>query len=286
MPRLTTETAIPAAPFLFEAGSRTLVLGSCFADSVGEKMAAGGMDVLVNPFGTLYNPVSIANAIGRLDSGDPFTEQDCVEMGSGAGLICSFSHHTRFARPVAESFLENANRELEAACRFWKGCDRVVITFGTARTWTLRKDGSTVANCLKRPAAEFRRETLSIAEVRDIARAMVLDHPDKKFLFTVSPIRHLSDGAHANNVSKATLLLGIDEALEGLDSAAYFPSYEIVLDELRDYRFYSEDLCHPSPTAVEIIWEKFLGSYVPAGDVPAIREKEKAARRAAHRSMR
>ncbi len=282
MPRLLTETAIPKPPFTLGPENRTLVLGSCFADSVGSKMAAGGFDVLVNPFGTLYNPVSIANAVDRLDSGKPFGKEDCVEMGAGAGLVCSFSHHTRFARPDADSFLENANRELEAACRFWETCDRVVITFGTARTWVRTQDGSTVANCLKRPTAEFRRETLSTEEVRDIVLKLAKDHPDRKFLFTVSPIRHLSDGAHENNLSKAILLLGLEEALGELPQAAYFPAYEIVLDELRDYRFYAEDLCHPSPVAVEIIWEKFLETFVPAGEVPAVREKEKAARRAAH----
>lgn len=259
---------------------KVMVLGSCFADNIGERLQGAGFNVMVNPFGTLYNPSSIFNAIWRLDSGIRYVPGDCVEMGAGAGLICSFEHHTSFARADAETFLDNANRSLDEASAFWKTCNKVMITLGTAMVWN--HGGKIVANCLKRPAAEFTHDMLPVDAVRDTVAAIIAQHPDKDFIFTVSPIRHLGDGAHANNLSKATLHL----ALSQCGGFSYFPAFEILNDELRDYRFYAEDLVHPSRTAVDIIWERFLESAVPASELAAIRENEKAARLSAHRPLR
>ena len=288
MPRLSTPVTGPA-PFSIGTGSRIMVLGSCFADAVGRRLAAAGFNVLCNPFGTLYNPLSICSAVRRLHDEVPFTEKDCVRMGAGVDLVCSFSHHTSFARPGAGDFLANANARLAEACAFWRECDTVLITFGTAKVWTRAGDGSVVANCLKRPASEFVRRSLSVGDMDCIAATVLSCGIGKRYLFTVSPIRHLGDGAHENSISKATLLLGTDLAVSRLQEAGveatYFPAYEIVLDELRDYRFYAEDLCHPSPTAEEIVWERFLETFVPEADLKAVQENEKAARRAAHRPI-
>lgn len=255
---------------------KILVLGSCFADEMGSKMKDAGFDVCVNPFGTLYNPASIVSALERLESGAPFTPQDCVQMGAGADLVCSFSHHTSFARKTAEAFLENANASLAQAAGFWANCNRVIITLGTAMVW--KKDGLVVSNCLKRPAAEFTHEMLSVAEAKALKDRILNLCSGRVAIFTVSPIRHLSRGAHANTLSKATLHLS-------LEGESYFPAYEILQDELRDYRFYAEDLCHPSATAAGIIWEKFLEAAVPAAEHEQIRANEKAARRLAHRPV-
>ena len=265
------------------------VLGSCFADSIGEKLAAAGFDVLRNPFGTLYNPASVAAAVERLDSARPFTEAECVEMGAGAGLVCSFSHHTRFARPTAAEFLDAANAALAADAAAWAGCSRVLVTLGTARVWrALERPGQpVVANCLKRPAREFAHELLSVDACAGLLRTLVASHPDKQFLFTVSPIRHLGDGAHANTLSKSTLHLAIQQVLsEFPDRVGYFPAYEILLDELRDYRFYADDLVHPADSAVQLIWERFLDACTDPADRPAILAAERAARAARHRPLR
>lgn len=270
------QTPVIPKPGDFSLGfdDKIVVLGSCFADNMGTRLQQAGFDVLVNPFGTLYNPVSIADAVARLESGTPFSESDCIEMGAGAGKICSFSHHTSFARPTAAEFLENANASLERASAFWKQATRVIITYGTARCWA--HGGTVVSNCLKRPGYEFTHEMLSVPEAREaVLRAVV---PGKKYLFTVSPIRHLGEGAHDNTLSKATLHL----ALEGLN---YFPAYEILLDELRDYRFFAEDLLHPSPTAVQIIWERFIDFAVPQQDLNRIAENEKLFKSSMHRSF-
>jgi len=315
------------------------VLGSCFADEIGARLEAAGFDVLRNPFGTLYNPASIAAAVERLDSAVPFTEEDCVEMGAGAGRIGSFSHHTSFARPTAEEFLAHANARLKEDAARWRHCRTVILTLGTARVWrALERPGQpVVANCLKRPAREFAHELLSVEACTELLRSIIEAHPEKQFLLTVSPIRHLGDGAHLNTISKSTLHLAVEHILssfagltDGSDpadgkrpgvpaarlpsslpadagtgfgatnpapaelspsgstgaalfpSAAYFPAYEILMDELRDYRFYADDLVHPSAAAVQILWERFLDACTAPTDRERILAAERASRASAH----
>ena len=234
------------------------ILGSCFANSIGEKLIKEGYDVCLNPFGTLYNPVSIANSIARLDSAIPFRPEECVEMGANAGRICSWWHHTSFARVDGRDFLENANAALARASAAWKESNVAIITLGTARVWKLVSSGEVVSNCLKRPSREFTHEMLSVTQVSAVIGSIVRKHPDKEFIFTVSPIRHMGEGAHLNTLSKATLHLGLEDVLGG--KASYFPAYEILIDELRDYRFYAEDGSHPSKEAVDIICNRFMQS--------------------------
>ena len=202
---LQTPVTLDPAPVSISYSDRIVVLGSCFADEIGARLAQAGFKVLCNPFGTLFNPVSIGNAIARLKSGAPFTAQDVVEMGAGAGLFCSFSHHTSFARETSEAFLENANAALEEASAFWKDCNRVIVTLGTAWAFRYEASGETVANCLKRPGTEFTRFRLTVAQTAAILQGIVGKNPDKQFVFTVSPVRHLADGAHGNQLSKSTL---------------------------------------------------------------------------------
>ncbi len=278
--KLFTEVCCEKLPTIARTDA-VCVLGSCFADEMGARLSDAGFDVLRNPFGTLYNPASIAAAVARLDSGAPFTQEDCVEMGAGAGRVCSFSHHTSFARATAAEFLADANAHLKEDAARWRACTYVIITLGTARVWrALERPGApVVANCLKRPAREFSHELLGVADCAALLHGIVDAHPEKRFLLTVSPIRHLGEGAHANTLSKSTLQL----AVQGLP---YFPAYEIVLDELRDYRFYADDLVHPAPAAVQIVWERFLDACTDPADRPAILDAERAARAARHRPLR
>ena len=164
MMKLQTPVTLDGAPVSVSYGDKIVVLGSCFADEIGARLAAAGFSVLTNPFGTLYNPVSVGNAIARLGSGAPFGPEDVVEMGAGAGKYCSFWHHTSFARETPEAFLENANRALADASAFWKECNRVIVTLGTAWAFKVDATGETVANCLKRPAAEFTRYRLAVSQ--------------------------------------------------------------------------------------------------------------------------
>ncbi len=275
---------------------KIMIIGSCFADNIGQKMADLGFNVCVNPFGTLYNPVSIYNSIRRLEDGREFTPEDCVPMGSGAGLICSFSHHTSFARQSMEEFLENANSGLKSASEFYRTCNRVIITLGTS--WCYRHIGRDiiVSNCLKRNADEFLRERLPSDETARLLSEIISsgnisggEHSNsgcRRFILTVSPIRHMKDGAHGNQISKSSLLLAADMTCSSFPGICeYFPSYEIMMDELRDYRFYSEDMVHPSAQAVNHIWERFCEFALPEEERPVLAANEKLFRQSQHRKM-
>ena len=263
---------------------KVTLLGSCFADNIGEKMKALGLDVLVNPFGTLYNPVSIRNSVARLSSGAPFTEKDCVQMGAGAGLVCSFSHHTSFARPTAAEFLENANAALGKASEAWKASSKVIITLGTAWCFESVRTGEIVSNCLKIDAKEFRRRRLDVGEVTSLLKSLVARFPEKDFIFTVSPVRHLKDSAHGNQVSKGTLLLAVDNVVGAYpERVDYFPAYEIVMDELRDYRFYAPDMVHLTDQATGHIWERFARWAFPESEIPELEERRKSFIASCHR---
>lgn len=265
---------------------RIFVLGSCFADNIGGKMVDLGFDVCVNPFGTLYNPVSVCNSVARLTSGIPFSKDECVQMGAGAGLVCSFSHHTSFARRTEDEFLQVANASFKEASLRWKAASKVIITLGTAWIYEYTRSGETVSNCLKIEAKEFTRRRLSVRETATLLMNMIARHPEKEFMFTVSPIRHFKDGAHGNQISKSTLLLALDEVLAKFpERCEYFPAYEIVLDELRDYRFYAADMIHPSDQAVDYLWSRFVGFAVPPADLPELDSRRRGLIRSRHRPI-
>ena len=278
MMKLQTPVTLEPATVSVSYNDRIAVMGSCFADEIGKRLSDAGFQVLSNPFGTLYNPVSIGNAIARLASGTPFTAEDVVEMGAGAGKYCSFWHHTSFARETPEAFLENANARLAEAAAFWRRCNRVIVTLGTAWAFRYEGTGETVANCLKRPAAEFTRYRLAVQQTAAILQGLVRRHADRQFIFTVSPIRHMADGAHGNQLSKSTLLL----ATEGLP---YFPAYEIMMDELRDYRWWAEDMVHPSRQASAYLCDRFVEWALPVCEWDRYEAKMKEWRQSQHRPM-
>ena len=265
---------------------KIVILGSCFADNIGGKMVDLGFDVCVNPFGTIYNPVSVCNSVARLTSGIPFSKDECVQMGAGAGLVCSFSHHTSFARRTEGEFLQVANASLKEASLRWKAASKVIITLGTAWIYEYLRSGETVSNCLKIDAKEFSRRRLSVRETATLLMNMIARHPEKEFIFTVSPIRHFKDGAHGNQISKSTLLLALDEVLAKFpERCEYFPAYEIVLDELRDYRFYAADMIHPSDQAVDYLWSRFVRFAMPESELPALDARRRELLRAQHRPI-
>ena len=288
MEELKLQTPVPVGKSKVEVSpdDRIFVIGSCFADNIGERMTELGFDVCANPFGTLYNPVSVCNSVSRLASAVPFSEDECVEMGAGAGLVCSFSHHTSFARSTAEDFLANANSSLATASKAWKEARKVIITLGTAWCFEYIPSGEIVSNCLKIDQKLFRRKRLSVRETTILLRNLVEKNPGKEFIFTVSPIRHMKDGAHGNQLSKSILLLAIEEVCDAFpDRCEYFPAYEILLDELRDYRFYAEDLVHPSQQAVSHIWNRFVEFAVPPSCHAELEARWKESRRLHHRNI-
>ena len=242
-----------------------LSLGSCFSTEMGSRLAEEGYGICSNPFGVLYNPASIANSIDFLAHGRIFTDSDVVPPGhrpiapDGDGYV-SFYHHGSFTRKSPEEFLLNANTSLAAASSAFRKAKWIMVTFGTSWVYRHIERDIIVSNCHKHPAWEFRRELLTVEDITDRWDDIVKDFPDKHFIFTVSPIRHRKDGMHGNQISKAILLLAVEHMVSAFPNTHYFPAYEIVLDELRDYSWYADDLVHPSSEAVSAVWERFRTS--------------------------
>jgi hypothetical protein len=255
-----TEIQIPEFPDQMDYSKSMMLFGSCFSENIGQKLIDLKFNVDMNPFGILYNPESIANSLRILLEKRVFTEADLFQ---DQGLWNSFYHHSRFSDVDQELALEKINNRISSSYEFLKKADFLVITFGTAWVYELRKTGQVVSNCHKIPAADFKRFRLGVFEITNVYRELLEQiwkfNPELKIIFTVSPIRHWKDGAVENQLSKATLLLAIDQLIKGFGdhSCAYFPSYELVMDELRDYRFYAEDMLHISPVAVDYIFERF-----------------------------
>lgn len=242
-------------------GRHILMTGSCFATEVGARLIADGFDVTLNPFGVQYNPASICAAFARLESGEHFTSGDVIrrvdDASKGIFRYVSYAHHGSFARETPEAFLADANVALDASASAFAAADIVIVTLGTAWVFRLASTGEVVSNCHKVPAREFRRELMGVEEITEILEAVVSRHPEKQWIFTVSPIRHIADTLHGNQISKSTLLLAIDALQKRCPQVVYFPSYEIMMDELRDYSWYSPDnKTHPTAEAVDIIYER------------------------------
>lgn len=264
MMQFTTRTELPIGELEITHESGMLLIGSCFADNIGNRLKERKFRIDSNPFGVQYNPLSIASALQRIASGEPFSECSREIFGHN-GQWHSIMHHSDFSSNSKSGLLRNINSRLLQAHEAAKRCTLVIVTLGTAYAYSRKSDGLVVGNCHKLPAKEFDRRLLGIgeitAELGNVIESYKALNKDVKFLFTVSPIRHLRDGAHDNQKSKGTLLLAIDELMSRHSCCHYFPAYEIVLDELRDYRFYAEDMLHPSAVAVEYIWECFGKCY-------------------------
>lgn len=254
---LQTSITTAPSPHKLHHSQPLLLVGSCFTESIGAKLSDFGFSTLVNPFGILYNPLSIAECLRRCLAGEEISEHDLVEHN---GLWHSWLHHGSFSAATQEDCLARCNQVIREAHAALQQPHTIIVTLGTAYAYFLN-DGSLspalpVANCHKVPASRFTKRLLSLQEITTAFDA--LDVGSHQLIFTVSPIRHWADGAHGNQLSKSTLLLAINQMRQAL----YFPSYEIMMDELRDYRFYDRDMLHPSPLAVDIIWQKFQDTFL------------------------
>ncbi|MBR6856363.1 MAG: GSCFA domain-containing protein [Bacteroidaceae bacterium] len=265
-----------------------LFVGSCFADEIGRRCTERYFDTRVNPFGVLFNPCSISDCLGLLEGYGinaeqcSFIPEDVIETSGG---FCSFHHHGSMARPTVQEFLDNANRVLADASDFYYREGWVVVTLGTAFIYTDKESGNVVANCHKLPADRFERTMIDADQVYDALSQYVAARPQRQWIFTVSPVRHLSDGLHANTLSKATLHLGIEKLVNRYPNAHYFPAYEILMDELRDYRFYADDMMHPSAQAADYIFERFMDFVLADSDRPLLAEAEKVRGMMQHRIL-
>lgn len=229
---------------------RGLIVGSCFADGVGRYFLQHGFDVTVNPLGTLYNPTSIADAVVNIATREKFDDHNLLQHDA---MWHSMMHHGSFSCEDKNELLDKINVHVD------NNFDYIVVTFGTA--WVYQYKGRVVANCHKLPAKEFVRKRLSVDQVVIQIERMLEAFPQSKFLFTVSPIRHLKDGLVENSLSKAILRCAISEVVQRYKRCEYFPAFEIVNDQLRDYRFYKTDMVHVSDQAVDYILERFTDAF-------------------------
>lgn len=257
-----TPVEIPTVNYKLTYESHVLTMGSCFADNMGKRMQNAWFDVGVNPFGVLYNPASISNGIRRLIRTEAFTPSDLFEA---RGLWNSFAHSTLFSGQTPDDSLKAMNDAFYSGVSKLEGGCCLIITFGTAWIYENVHDGQVVANCHKLPSSFFRRKRLSVDEIVSDYASLLTElkstYPDSHIVLSVSPVRHWKDGAHENNLSKSILLLAAEELAQHFDFVDYFPAYEIQMDELRDYRFYSADMLHPSDVAVDYIWKRFADTF-------------------------
>ena len=249
-------------------GDGLLFLGSCFADEIGGLCQGLGFNAQVNPFGTLYNPFSVLLSLLRLQSGQPFSHNEVIEVGEG--YYCTFSHNTDFWCPSEETLINKVNAHLAEDHSHFVNTKWIMISLGTAWVFRDQVKKTVVSNCHKLPSYRFERVFLNTQSAAELLSDLLNTFPEKQFIFTVSPLRHLKDGLHENQLSKASLLLAVNQVCQSFPNAHYFPAYEILLDELRDYRFYKEDMVHPTDQAIYYIFEKFVQFAVNPSEYPAM----------------
>ena len=287
MTQFRTDFKLPSYPFSLSHQNKILALGSCFAENIGEKLTAEKFQILRNPFGIIYNPASIAEVLRRLFHAEGLTDADVFSHGN---LWHSRVHHSSFSQASKKLFLENIDEKTEQAIDFSAQIDRLALTFGTAYVWEEKTTGRINTNCHKRPQREFTRRRMSISEMTKsllpILQKMKERQPTLEVLLTVSPVRHIRDGIIENRRSKAALHLAAEELCTETNFAHYFPAYEIMQDDLRDYRFYAADMLHPNETAAAYIYEKFRAAFFDE-ETQNLCEKIANIRRAfAHRPFR
>jgi len=246
---------------------KTMLIGSCFTENMGAKLKQHLFETLENPHGILFNPVSVKNAISDYISNKQYTENDLFLLND---VWNSWHHHSRFSGITKEEALHKINNSIKEANAFLKSANHLIITLGSAWLYTLNENapdhaGLVVANNHKAPSSWFTKKLMKSAELqgdlKSLVEALQQFNPSLHIIFTISPVRHLREGLVENNRSKAVLIQVVHDLMETNSNVEYFPAYEYVIDDLRDYRFYAEDLVHPNYAATNYVWEKFVETY-------------------------
>ena len=280
----TTTIPISKSSNPIDYDSRIISLGSCFAQNIGEKFSYFKFQNTVNPFGIIFNPVSIENLISRVVNNQKFTENDIFFHND---LWHCFEVHSELSHSDKTIFLDRLNQILsDFHLQIFKST-HFQITYGTSWVYRNKSSNSIVANCHKVPQSQFDKEILSVAtiekSIQDTIDLIRKVNPNCYFIFTVSPVRHIKDGFVENQRSKAHLIAAIHSSISHLPSSNYFSSYEIMMDELRDYRFYAEDMLHPSQTAIDYIWKRFSENYISEENFATMEEVSSIQKGLAHR---
>ena len=284
-----TPIELPRERFDLTHTQRVMSLGSCFSEHIARRLEEYKFRTDINPFGVLYNPMSIVEALRRLMTGEPYTEES-PELVEHEGRWHSLMHHSDFSAGSREELLSRLNTRLEHSAGFLRQTDVLLITFGSAYVYRYKADGRIAGNCHKLPDRLFIRERLTpdgiVEECADLLAALQDINPNLRIIFTVSPIRHRREGMHGNQVSKSVLLLAVEELCTRFSGVCYyFPAYEIMMDELRDYRFYADDMLHPSPVAIDHIWGYFTDHFFSPREKNFFQTWEEIRKGLAHRPL-
>ncbi|PSL48273.1 GSCFA family protein [Chitinophaga niastensis] len=261
-----------------------LLLGSCFAEEIGEKLQEHRFNTVINPHGILYNPLSITKALTSYLDGKIYTKEDLFQHNDSWN---SWDHHSRFSALTPEAALEAINTAHAAAARSIENADWLILTLGSAHAHVLKENSRIVGNCHKVPAASFYKRLLTVDEVvtalDNVMHRLFFRNRKINILFTVSPVRYIRDGVVENNLSKAILLQAVHHLVNKFNRLFYFPAYELVIDDLRDYRFYKDDLVHPNAAAVNYVWEQVVKSCIHPNSQPLLHTIAEINRAAHHR---
>ncbi len=271
-------------PIKINYNSEIMLMGSCFSENIGTKLKELKFKTVINPFGILYNPISIKRSLEFLISEKQFEEDNLFFFND---RWHSFYHHSKFSSHEKEEALNKINSSLSDASHKLEDTNYLFLTFGTAWVYEHHDHGGVVSNCHKIPSKNFKRRLLNADEIT-VEYFRILNNlenlnPDIKIIFTLSPIRHLKDGHTGNLISKSTLMIAIQQITERFDNAFYFPAYEIMNDDLRDYRFYKSDMLHPNETAVDYIFNNFASSFFDQKAIEKTVKIEKILRAKNHR---
>lgn len=282
-----TEVEVEPSKYKINHKTPVMFLGSCFADNIGAMLVEKKFPVCINPFGVIYNPMSVKQSLDILLNKKKFQKDDLYQFNN---RWISFYHHSRFSSPDLNKALEKINSGIEKGADLLKMTNFLFITFGTAWVYEWKETGKVVSNCHKIPAREFNRRMLKPEEILEawgeIIEKLKTQLPGLKIIFTVSPVRHWKDGAEGNMVSKSVLLYAIHLLRKKFPDTDYFPSYEIMMDDLRDYRFYSEDMLHLNTTAVNYIWKKFDQRFFDDETRNILKKVDEINRAVAHKPFR
>lgn len=281
-----TEIKEISCGFTISHVDKLVLVGSCFSNNIGEKLEKGKFETLINPFGILYNPVSIKNAFKLCFSAEETNQEELIFNNE---RFHSLKHHSDFSNVAAAAVVTSINERAKETKIFLKNAKVLFVTLGTAWVYRYNLTEEIVANCHKLPNHNFTKELLSVAAIKEALEELVYlvrkENSTIKIVFTISPVRHLKDGMIENNKSKSILNVAVHELLEEIENCHYFPSYEILMDDLRDYRFYKDDLLHPSEFAINYVWSNFRSCFFESDTINLIGEIEKIKRGIEHRSF-
>ncbi|ESU29336.1 GSCFA family protein [Flavobacterium limnosediminis JC2902] len=260
-------------------------MGSCFAENIGAKFDYFKFQHSVNPFGIIFNPVSVEKLIRKVISQESFSEADVFFYND---LWHCFDVHSELSSPDTETLLNRLNGTAETFRNQLLRATRITLTFGTAWVYRNNDSGQIVANCHKVPQKQFSKELLSVAQIEESLQNIIASvasvNPNCNFIFTVSPVRHIKDGFVENQLSKSHLITALHKTFDfRLSTFDYFPSYEILMDELRDYRFYAEDMLHPNQVAIDYIWERFVQTMIVEESYPIMEKVDSIQKALQHR---